>query len=59
MISYGGFDPTGTTSFSEQEPWTYGVGIFDMTALKWSTDYNANADPYVQSDLVNKYYASK
>lgn len=59
MISYGGFDPTGLASYSELDPWTYGIGVFDLTALKWSSSYNANADPYVQSNLVTKFYASK
>lgn len=59
MISYGGFDPTGIASYAKPEPWVYGIGIFDLTSLTWGTNYNANAGPYVQSDLVNKFYASK
>lgn len=28
------------------DEWWQGLGIFDLTNLKWSTSYNANADEY-------------
>ncbi|CZT45257.1 uncharacterized protein RSE6_05552 [Rhynchosporium secalis] len=58
MISYGGFDPTGTTSFERLEPWAFGIGIFDLHSLKWGVNYNPNAPAYVQSTAVSEFYES-
>src|SRR5947207_3245864 len=38
------------------ETWTNGLGIYDMTALKWASGYNANAESYVRPELVKRYY---
>jgi hypothetical protein len=34
------------------------LGIFDLTALKWGSNYDAKAEPYVPSNLVTAYYNS-
>lgn len=59
MISVGGWDPTGTASFMIVDPWTYGIGVFDLTSLSWGNEFNSGARPYVRSDLVNSFYADK
>lgn len=59
MLSYGGWDPTGAASYSIQDPWPYGIGVFDMTALTWKSQFNPDAAAYVQSDLVKDFYATK
>ena len=59
MLSVGGFDPTSSAEYTPADPWTYGLGIFDMTDLSWGPHYNANAAPYVRSNAVNNYYAKK
>ncbi|KAH0536099.1 hypothetical protein FGG08_007004 [Glutinoglossum americanum] len=59
MLSVGGYDPTSSAEYATADPWTYGLGIFDMTDLSWGTHYNANAMPYVRSDAVNDYYAKQ
>ncbi|KAI9792029.1 MAG: hypothetical protein M1833_001278 [Piccolia ochrophora] len=56
MLSFGGWDPTLTDWFDAPDPWTYGIGIFDMTALKWTSGYNATADPYIPPDRVTGFY---
>lgn len=59
MLSIGGWDPTLTAEFTPVDPWKYGIGIFDITLLRWQTYYNSLAGPYVRSDVVNNYYAAK
>lgn len=59
MISVGGWDPTGTASYSNVDPWPYGVGVFDLTSLSWGSGFNSSARQYVRSDLVNAFYATK
>lgn len=59
MISVGGWDPTGLASYTNIDPWTYGVGVFDLTSLNWGNGFNSSARQYVRSDLVNAFYAKK
>lgn len=62
MLSIGGFplDKTNKpTSVPEStDPWTNGIGIFDMTEMNWSSSYDASALPYEQSMPVKQYYSS-
>ncbi|MCJ1463268.1 hypothetical protein MMC07_001874 [Pseudocyphellaria aurata] len=41
------------------DPFAQGLAIFDMTALKFANQYTAKASPYVQSDVVRKYYETR
>ena len=59
MISVGGWDPTGTSSYSNIDPWMYGIGVFDLMSLSWGNGFNSSARQYVRSDLVNAFYAEK
>ena len=62
MLSIGGFpignDHKPNTNSISPDPWTHGIGIFDMTDLSWSSSYDANAKPYEQSNVVKQYYQS-
>ncbi len=59
MINIGGWDPTSTAEFATADPWTNGIGVFDLTSLDWGTVFDTNAKPYEKSDLVTSYYASQ
>lgn len=48
-----------STFSSTADPFTQGLGIFDMSTLSFANGYTANAGPYVQSDPVVQYYAQK
>ncbi|KAI1459324.1 hypothetical protein F4805DRAFT_77319 [Annulohypoxylon moriforme] len=59
MLSYGGVDggpglrdPTMTL-----DPWKQGLGIYDMTELKWTDSYNPNAAEYESPSVVADWYA--
>lgn len=58
MLSVGGWDTTFTADVTA-ETWPYGLGLFDITALSWSTNYDAKAEPYVRSDVVSSFYATQ
>jgi len=65
MLVIGGRDPSHDSSSdgsfwpNDADPWTRGLGIFDMTALKWANTYNANAENYEQPAMVKKYYTNQ
>jgi len=56
LLSYGGWDPVGDDNV---DLWKRGLQIFDMTKLTWSERFNTTADAYVQSRLVDNFYATK
>jgi hypothetical protein len=56
MISIGGWDPTSTAEYATADPWTFGIGVFDLTRLTWESGYDANAAAYEQPDVVTSYY---
>jgi hypothetical protein len=35
-----------------RDPWSWGLGVWDMTEMRWSDRYDAQAEPYVTSDVV-------
>lgn len=43
--------------FKGKDKFEQGLAIFDMTTLKWSDRYIANATNYKQSELVRSFYA--
>ena len=57
MIVIGGAEPTAALG-ATPDPWTHGLGIFDMTELSWSNSYNASAQPYEQPSIVKQFYAT-
>lgn len=64
MIIIGGVDPRNDTIFSGSadsgsepvDPWPEGIGIFDMTALKFKDSYEANAKRYETPELIKLFY---
>ncbi|KAL8675672.1 MAG: hypothetical protein Q9186_007682, partial [Xanthomendoza sp. 1 TL-2023] len=69
IISVGGLDSNAkiytnasvqstilSTFNSSIDPFAQGLGIFDMTTLKWADHFTANKSPYVQSDMVRSFY---
>jgi hypothetical protein len=59
MLSIGGADPTNTIVGPHQDPFTYGLGIFDMVTWEWTPGYNSNAEAYLSSNQVKQYYSQK
>ena len=66
ILTIGGLDANPNldgdlvyTPFDAADPYTQGLAIFDMTTLKFATQYTANASPYVQSDIVKNYYETR
>jgi hypothetical protein len=56
MISIGGTQEGGLGTLSD--PWTNGLGIFDMTTLSWTNAYDAAAPAYEQPGLVSRFYTN-
>ncbi len=62
LISIGGLD-NGNRKFNysdiyqSPDPFTQGIGIFDMTSMEWMPSYNANAAPYESPSVVKDWYA--
>lgn len=57
MLSIGGVQPSSEVEQGQAlDPWTNGIGVFDMTAFKWSGPYKSDADVYQQPDVVRQYY---
>ena len=46
----------GTVSSAQQyaiaDPWTNGIGIFDLSDMEWKDSYDANAGPYITPEFV-------
>ncbi|KAL8685358.1 MAG: hypothetical protein Q9224_005849 [Gallowayella concinna] len=72
IISVGGLDSNAkiytntslqttilSTFNSSIDPFAQGLGIFDMSTLKWADHFTANKSPYVQSDMVRSFYNNK
>lgn len=60
----GGVDPRNQTFELENEdygddpkdPWAQGIGVFDMTALKFKDSYQAKAEAYQPAEVIREYY---
>ncbi|KAI1410830.1 hypothetical protein F5Y13DRAFT_166908 [Hypoxylon sp. FL1857] len=60
MLSYGGVDggqflrdPTMTP-----DPWKQGLGVYDMTEMKWVDSYDPTASNYESPAVVSDWYAN-
>lgn len=57
MISIGGYATTDNNlGHLSTDRFSQGLGIFDLTAMKWSDSYDANAEPYQTPDVVKAWY---
>ena len=59
MLVIGGRNPNSTALYDGQDPWINGLGIFDMTALQWTSGYDAKASPYAQPESIKTYISQK
>ncbi|OAP64681.1 hypothetical protein AYL99_00653 [Fonsecaea erecta] len=58
MVSIGGRLPSSLKALgAEQDPWTSGLGVFDMTDFEWADHYDAAAAAYESPDVVKQYYS--
>lgn len=57
MIMIGGHDPAYQDSEVPSDPWPQGIGVFDMTVLKFKDSYQANATTYKTPDAIKKYHS--
>jgi hypothetical protein len=57
MISIGGRLPSSRHALGkEPDPWSSGIGVFDMTLLRWQDHYDADAEKYDTPGPVKRYY---
>lgn len=58
MLSMGGVDGENRTftAPTTADPWTYGIGVLDMTELKWTDSYDPDAPDYESPTVVNDWY---
>lgn len=59
MITVGGINRSVGQSvkfFANKDPFPQGIGIFDMTELKWTDNYNPSAAAYQTPDAVQAWY---
>lgn len=58
MITVGGINrKLGVpTFFKDRDPFPQGLGIFDLTELKWKDQYDAGAANYQSPDAVKAWY---
>ncbi|KAF4313032.1 hypothetical protein GTA08_BOTSDO00861 [Botryosphaeria dothidea] len=53
VLVIGGQDNNNNTyRWENPDPWTQGLGIFDMTAMEWSDGYDAGAGAYSSPQVV-------
>ena len=45
------------TYISNPDPWPQGIGVFDLTDMRWKDSYDATTDPYATPQMVKDYYA--
>lgn len=58
MLSIGGTDVSKgfPAEFADPDPWAQGLGVFDMTSLRWTDGYNNNAGAYDTPEAVKQFY---
>ncbi|KAI2465088.1 hypothetical protein F4781DRAFT_41395 [Annulohypoxylon bovei var. microspora] len=59
MLSYGGVDggPGLRNPTTTPDPWKQGLGVYDMTEMKWTDSYDPNAADYESPAVVADWYA--
>ena len=57
MLSIGGVNPLDANGAkTSQDTATHGLQIFDLTEMKWSDRYDANAAPYKTPQVIKEWY---
>ncbi|KAI0975624.1 hypothetical protein F4678DRAFT_483876 [Xylaria arbuscula] len=54
MIIVGGFD--NSTDHPTPDPWSQGLGVFDLIALDWGSSYQLNASDYKTPSAISDWY---
>jgi hypothetical protein len=54
MLVTGGLADLG--DWAEQDTWTHGLGVFDLSALEWSSGYDADAADYETPKMIQDWY---
>lgn len=57
MIIIGGYNPNAKPE--KKDPWSQGIGVFDMTTLEFKDSYEAKAGPYKTPDVIKRYYSTE
>jgi len=59
LLSVGGIDTDllFPKNFLDPDPWTNGLGVFDLTSLAWQDRYNVQAASYQPHAAVNEWYS--
>ena len=60
MIVTGGQDPfyKNTTEAIRADSWTQGIGVFDLTAMRWKNGYDAATEAYETPSVVKSWYSA-
>ncbi|EFQ27055.1 kelch repeat protein [Colletotrichum graminicola] len=61
MVTFGGVDrmrwnDNSTNFFRDPDPFPQGVGVFDLTDLKWKDEYDADASSYDSPEAIKAWY---
>ena len=57
MLSIGGHPfVDNNLGIYTPDPFAQGLGIFDMTALQWKSEYDANAEEYKTAAIIKDWY---
>ena len=59
MVVMGGIDPAlpDTITESFKDPWTNGINVFDLSAMRWKTGYELDDAAYQSPSVVRDWYA--
>ncbi|KAF3351459.1 hypothetical protein VD0002_g4822 [Verticillium dahliae] len=59
MLSIGGVnhEPGMPDLWLDRDPWPQGLGVFDITELKWTNEYDADAEDYDSPEVIKSWYA--
>ncbi|KAI1632010.1 hypothetical protein F4809DRAFT_125862 [Biscogniauxia mediterranea] len=59
LLSVGGVDGEfrNYTSPTTADPWTQGLGIYDMSEMRWTSSFDPDAADYISPVVVNEWYA--
>lgn len=57
VLSTGGVPSSNSSAWAEDDPWPYGLGIFDMTDLEWKDGYDADAGDYETPEIIRNWYS--
>ena len=64
LITVGGIDPAlkeidAVSDKKTRDVFPFGVGVFDMTDMKWKDRYDADAPAYKSPKVVREHYQMK